>query len=86
MRPARAWFILSLLHAHELPSFHPGLHRWLQTMSVGSLRLNSRKHLLVMSKLLSRQRLFVRKVLGLMERICLMALVVAKMPPSVAAV
>jgi hypothetical protein len=27
--PSGAWFVLSLLHAHELPSFHPGLHQWL---------------------------------------------------------
>jgi hypothetical protein len=83
-RPARVWFILSLLHAHELPSFHLGLHQWLRKMSIGSPQLNSRKHLFLMSRLLSQRRFLLSKVLGLMERIHQTAPVIVKIPPTMA--
>jgi hypothetical protein len=80
--PARVWFVLSLLHTHELASFHPGLYQWLRKMSIASLQLNSRKHLLLMSSL-SRRRLLLSNVLGLTERIRLTAPMTAKTPPIV---
>jgi hypothetical protein len=59
----------------ELRSFHPCLHRWLWKMrlwfphSIGSIQKNNWMRLLLMSKLLSQQKLLLNKILSPMMRI-----------------
>jgi hypothetical protein len=73
--PARAWSVLSLLPARELPSSHPDLHQWLQMMqlmsprSIGGIQQNSLICLLLMIRLLPQRRLLLIKMPVVMRRI-----------------
>jgi hypothetical protein len=82
---ARAWFVLSLMHAHKLLLFLQSLRWSLQKMLPKSLRsekrlhMNSRKDLWLVNKRSSQRRLIQSKMLGLIDRINLKAPVTARL-------